>query len=207
VSSQPSSTAISRNTSTSCYRGILEAEATLTFYDIREALKTRFGIGNNKYSDALDLIQQNREARLLIGIESELQSLTDEKCRLLVSKHNELYPANDSEIEPKILSSSAQFSELFKRGRSSDVVIYKELLEVLSREDIADAGVIFYLGRNDELPETYEKRFMMSCRHFDNGGKPPEHLQHVFSKTNFRDRFTAGLGALGKGKLATELET
>jgi len=30
VSSQPSSTAISRNTSTSCYRGILEAEATLT---------------------------------------------------------------------------------------------------------------------------------------------------------------------------------
>lgn len=141
----------------------------------------------------------------MIGIESELQSLTDEKCRLLVNKHNELYPANDSKGDPKILSSSAQFFELFKRGRSRDAVIYKELLEVLSPEGIADAGVIFYLGRNDELPETYERRYESSCRQFDNGSKPSEQFQHVFSKTNFRNGFVTGLRALGKGKLATEL--
>ena len=73
MSSQPSSTAISRNTSTSCYRGILEAEATLT--------AQVYGAKIRALADSLNNEETKGEAiELLRGLVSEVRLHPDENA-------------------------------------------------------------------------------------------------------------------------------
>ena len=175
------------------------------FAEVRSEIKGRYGIGNRKFADALNLIQKNRKAASLIGLHAELKSLSDEKCRLLVSKHAELYPKMSEQNKARIVQFSAASIERFLSEENPKWDIMQLLEDNLNLADIADAEVIFYLGRNDELPETYESRHLASCNELNNTGELSLKLNHVFSKLNYRMEFIQGLRALGKTELAAQL--
>lgn len=177
-------------------------------FDIaKNKVKERYAIGSNKFSHALKLIQANREARVLIDQESDLEYISDEKAQLLMERHTAIYQKRNQAPER---SGFISFADLdfwgdFQRLRKQREVC-KDLIDSLSAAEIADARVIFYLGRDGTLPETYERRVQDDIRQCTNAGDLYELFSHVFLKVNFRQHFIIGVRALGKMKLSIKLD-
>lgn len=175
------------------------------FDEVKAQVKSRYAIESNKLSNALELIEKNREARALLGLETDLAYLSDGKARFLGSAFLELYPPKENGAEPLIVSFSELHFEDTIGDRARKGSIYQDVIGALTQREIADTRVIFYLGRDDELPETYETRVASDLRGLSNLANLDDEFIHVFSKINFLREFKKGLKTLGKASLAESL--
>lgn len=173
--------------------------------EAKEKVKARYGIGSNKFSAALDLIQKNRETRALIGIETDLKFLSDESAMFLATAFLEQYPPKDR--EPEVIKASALDCEKMFDEMKREGAIRRKVLEALKLDEAADARTIFHYGRDRELPETYEVAVEEDFKRLSNlePSAVEAEILHVFSKTNFLREFEKGLRALGRASLAERL--
>lgn len=67
------------------------------FDDQKTIVKARYGLSNKQFSIALDRIQESREMRSVLGVESDLQYLTDDEIVFVVEQWRRLHPLREQE--------------------------------------------------------------------------------------------------------------
>ena len=177
-------------------------------FDQQKAIvKERFGLGNRQFSLALDRIQEVREMRALIGIESELQHLTDDVVVWSVEQWRRLHPVREQdENHPGIDA----FDPSIVDAWAEDAAVRKEVVEAiegrLSREAVADLDAMFYLGRDRVFPEYYEEMIARNLRKLSTAAETQAAILHLMDKTNFLQCLQGAARKLGRLTLAGRLE-
>ncbi|KQQ61154.1 hypothetical protein ASF69_01650 [Rhizobium sp. Leaf311] len=169
----------------------------------KTAVKHQFEIGNRQFTIALETIQKKRELNSMLGVETPLVHLSDEKAIFLSEKWRELHPPRDNDGTG--LDYFARDFDAMKDRRQKESSIMEDILATMTSDEIADAETIFYLSRNRDYSESYEE-FL--------GGKKKEYrhsdlkreLSHIMEKTNFLREFTTGVRILGRLSLAETLK-
>ncbi len=65
---------------------------TDAFTQAKEAIKRRFDLSNSQFSKALNAIKASREMKAMLGEESDLLSLTDDKVVRVIEEWRKLHP-------------------------------------------------------------------------------------------------------------------
>ena len=86
---------------------------TPEFNEIRLSIMKKYDIGARKFSTALRMIQGNRESKKLIGLETDLCYLADEKARLLTEKHFDFCPPPKNASGPDWCSDHRSISKKY----------------------------------------------------------------------------------------------
>ena len=173
------------------------------FAELKASVKERFGLGNKTFGDAVAVIEANPELAAYVGIESELEHLSDEQARFFVENWTRLHPPRHGEPKTRIIPSSELRKIIMAMPSSTPVAL--ELMRKLSIIELADVETIYYLGRDSEMPEFYGKLLSSTKKEYEVASNPIDKVQNLLSKTNFLTAFAKGLARLGRPRLAEEL--
>lgn len=198
-----------------CSRADLKAIASLVgdrtswsdpSFDERKAqVRERFGLGSRKFSDALNAIQHSRELAALIGVETDLLHISDEKAVFTLERWAEVNPPYDPvEADAGVDLFERDWEEIRGNRRMArslaDVIIAN-----LSVEETSDLEALFYLGRGPEFGEHYEAMVAEALQknrlEKDRWGD----VHHLMSKTNLLDEVVRGCTLAGRPSLARRL--
>lgn len=168
------------------------------FSEAKSIIKERYGLSNRQFSLALDKIQEVREFSGILGVETGLIYLSDEKAEVLIDNWVKLHP-------PRSMKESIGMDYFKDRGwaevrrdRELKAKIIRWIAEGFSEEEFAEAETIFYLARDRIFSEHYEKMLERKIKEFRARGDLTLEINDLISKTNFRRCFTEGLRLVGR---------
>ena len=177
------------------------------FHDARDAIRSRYSLSSNKFQTAARLIQENRQTKLLLGIETELLHISDDLADFLVCTHLELNPREEPVGFIVDMRSLQKQMIAALQPDSPERKIKKEVLDKVSLSEIADVRTVFYIARNNELPETYEDEVERRINALERNHEFSLEILAVFKKTNFVDCFIDGIERLGRATLGATLRS
>lgn len=174
------------------------------FLKAKQEIKEAYGIGSTKFSDAVNLIKKHRTMASRLGKEFDLTHLTDDRIKLVVQEWEKLHPpTNSDDLGTDFMA--ADFEALVGHMRKHEEA-QKNILRLLSGDEIADLETVFYFGRDGVFCEFYEERLMRVKNKYKINKNRAEAVRHLMEKTNFLDGMVRGLIILGKPSLAKEME-
>lgn len=162
-----------------------------------------YGIGSNKFSDAVNLIKNHRTMASRLGKEFDLSHLSDDKIKLVVQEWGKLHPPTKlDDLGTDFLNTD--YEAMVGHARKVEEV-QENILRVLSNNEIADLETVFYIGIDAEFCEFYEEILARVKTKRKINKNNAEGVRHLMVKTNFLDGLVEGLTILGKPTLAKEL--
>lgn len=176
------------------------------FDEIRAQVKQRFHLGSLHFTEALNVIQGNRQTNLLIGVQSDLLYLSDENILFSINQWKKIHPPRRDDDAKIVNIADIDFHELFKSRESYSEVI-QAMYDTLTADEIADLGAIFYIGRDSVISEYYPKMFALRQKECGSEDRVKESLLHLISKANFLQEISKGLSLLGRPDLAEQVQT
>ncbi|ODT91927.1 MAG: hypothetical protein ABS86_01915 [Sphingobium sp. SCN 64-10] len=189
--------------------GVVGAKATWTeaaFLDRKAEARARFGLTSNGISRALAVIQDARELKTLIGIETPLAYLSAGTLTEIAVRWLETNPPPAANVESTVVSATDIDFEEMDRHCKAAAVLDRWALERLSIEEFADLQTIFYVGRDRLFGELYERVLEGTLATHRVETRRIMLVHHILSKTNFIDGLIAGLIRVGQPTLATQIK-
>ena len=169
------------------------------FAHARACVMKRFGLSGREFSKAVEIIERNREMRCIIGRQSELAHLSDQKMLFVIDQWTRRH-ANKYVIDTASIDAKAMIAD---RHLASDV--NRKILEVLSPDEIVDLEAIYYIGRDGEFCEHYERDLDLIRENHRSSGDLVREVDHLMTKTNFQEATAKGVSKLGRPDLASSL--
>jgi len=172
------------------------------FADAKDAIKKRFNLGNSAFCKALNKIQEVRELKSRIGMNSELQYLSDDHVLLIIQQWRKANPPRA--IDPDDLGMDYFNRDFVKMRKSIDTQnkLVSSLEAELSCEEVADLDTIFYVGRDSLFCEGYEDLLERTLKKHSREEDQAQPLRHVITKSSFGTEFANGIERLGRPDLA-----
>ncbi|HWL05412.1 MAG TPA: hypothetical protein VNQ99_10835 [Xanthobacteraceae bacterium] len=183
-----------------------DAWLTSMFDEQKALVKARFALSGKQFSIALTRIQENREMRAILGMESPLLHLTDNEVVAVIEQWRRLHPKQRA-LGPAIVNAAdtANFD-----GMSEEIARLKEVIatteHALSPAALAELEVMFYLGRDGGFVEQYEDRVERKQREHAAAGNSREEIRHLIQKTNLLQCVQVAAIKLGCLTLAERLK-
>lgn len=177
------------------------------FDNVRNEVRSRFGLSFRALARALDMIQRNPEMGAMIGIEFSLAHLTDDKVMQLLGAWGTLFPPRPAVVGPLLsrIVPPMRREDRIRIGRQH-ATVDADILEMINDDDLADLETIFYIGRDERYGEHYADRLAAIKReHAVNGDRRSE-LHHLTSKGNLAQMVAAGSIRLGRPMLAKRIK-
>lgn len=174
------------------------------FVESSIAIKSRFGLMNGQFSKALNKIQENRGLAGLIGIESDLIDLSDQKAEFLLQQWDKLHPPRDQSDNAALDYFAERDWEAIAGRRATEAEVITDIMATLSEDEFADAATIFYLARDHGFPEFYERQLERKKAEFAARQDFRQVVYDLMSKTNFRRCFVEGLRIVGRLALSDQ---
>jgi len=168
----------------------------------KDKIKSRYGLSNTQFSLALNAIQRSRELNALLGVESTLLHLSDERLEWLAGQWRLMHPARDE--AGTVVSGFATVKELLENDEGNGEVV-ESVDATLTDDELADVDAIFYIARDHIFSEFYEERVGAAKRKHAAQGDRLETLDHLLTKTNFLRCITLAAERLGRPSLARKL--
>lgn len=173
------------------------------FSTAKAAVLERFGLSGGQFSQAIKVIEGNREMRCRIGMPTSLAYLTDQGAIFAVEQWALRHP-----IRP-----STEFGVAFGERDIQALTAYRQvareansrILERLKPDEIADLQAIFYMGRERRFCEYYERDLERAQKEHRLQGGLGIPVEHLMQKTNFKDAVASGVAKLGRPDLAEKL--
>lgn len=159
------------------------------FLEKREEIKTRFHLSSNAFSRALNVIQNVRWLKSIIGVETPPLAITKENA-LFVTRQWLRYAKFESSVDDPF--SDDYLKLVYSINNSAKCA--------LSNEALFDVEAIFTIARNQEFPEFYEPLFEELS-----GLNAPPILSAMFENINFMTYFSDGLKMIGATRLAADV--
>lgn len=165
-------------------------------------IKRRYGLGSNQLSRALHAIQGSRELNALLGVESNLLYLSDDKLEWLAKQWRLMHPPRD---EAGIVVSDFATVKAMLENDDGGGELVNAIAAELTDDELADADAMFYIALNRTASEDYEKRVTAAKEKHAAQGNKFEAIDHLMSKVNFLSCIRLGAVRLGRPSLAQRL--
>lgn len=178
-----------------------------SFDEKKAAIREKYGLSSRKFSDAVKQIRGSRPLATLVGLETPLTYLSDEKAVFALEQWAKAFPP--AKPDPDDLGTSylergwAQISE----HRQAMQTLVEAILTHLSDEEFADLEVLFYIGRGGELGEHYDAMLLNAVAEHKLAKSRWQGVHHIMTKSNLLDSVIRGAAAAGRPSLATQLRT
>jgi hypothetical protein len=179
---------------------------TPEFDQHKAIIKARFNLGNRQFSKALDMIQNNREMKAILGIESSLLHTSDDDVISAVTRWRRLHPVKEA-------SSDHLGIDLFDASRLEVMIdrlttlneISAELQTTLTPDKLAEIEAMFYIARDRVFPEFYERLVLEIKKEHTSANDARTRIEHLMEKTNFCECLRLSAEKLGRLSLAERL--
>lgn len=183
--------------------------ATEAFGKSKAAVKARYGLENRQFSLALDRIQESREMRAILGLESALLHIADEEIVWTVEQWRRIHPVrarDEEEADALNYSNTARI-----KGMQEWAEVHREVVEAikarLSPEALADLEAMYCLDRDRVYSESYERMVARVLKEHAVVNNPTEKILQLMEKTNFLMCVQSAAVKLGRLALAKRLKT
>nr|WP_319484763.1 hypothetical protein [uncultured Cohaesibacter sp.] len=176
-----------------------------SFKESKIEICKRFDLGSRQFSLALNKIETTRGLSCLIGIESHLVHLSDQKAILLLKRWSSLHPPRDPKDDIGLDYFKRDW-DMVKRDSEARSEVYNTIMAEFSEDEFADAETIFYIGRDHLFSERYETILESKKAKFKARSDFYQEIDDLMSKTNFRSCFIQGLQKVGCLSLSKRLQ-
>ena len=170
-------------------------------------VKEHYGLSNKQFSIALDRIQENREMRSVLGMESNLLHLTDDNIVSVVEQWRRLHPVREQDEDDLGLD---YFDTRRFEAMKEEAGIRQEMLTAiearLSPEALAELEAMFYLERDRVFAEYHESMIARALKEHAAAKDPKSEILHLMEKTNFLQCVRGAAARLGRLSLAERLK-
>jgi hypothetical protein len=175
---------------------------TAVFTIMKTRLKSRFSLSNTQFSQALDVIKNNREMKVLVGGETSLLYLPDNTIVWIIEQWRKLHPLTES--DDILISALKGFEAILEESRNN-VEVVSALQARLTEQQLAELQVIYYLGRDGWFPERYENKVEETRKQHSLEQDARKHISNLLDKTNLLSAARKALPRLGRPSLAARL--
>lgn len=165
-------------------------------------IKSRYRLSNTQLSLALHTIQRSRELNALLGVESSLLHLSDERSEWLAKQWRLMHPTRDE--TGTVVSSFAAIRTILENTDGGGEVV-KTVAAEITDDELADADAMLYIGLTRAASEEYEDRVAAAKLKHAAQDNRLETVNHLMSKTNFLSCFRLAAERLGRPSLARKL--
>lgn len=173
----------------------------------KAVVKERYGLSNKQFSIALDRIQENREMRSALGIESDLLHLTDDDIVSVVEQWRRLHPErNRDDDDPGLDYFDTSRFEAMKENAAIREEVVTAIEARLSKEALAELEAMFYLERDRIFAEYLESMIARVLREHAAANDTKAEIMHLMEKTNFLQCMRGAAAKLGRLSLADRLQ-
>ena len=176
-----------------------------TFAESKKTVMSRYGISSTKFAKAVNSIRASRPLAALVGLESSLKYIQDDKLVFVMERWSKLYSeydesGNDTDIE------IANF-DLYrmKEHHAERRKIETSISSALCLEELADLETIFYIGREHWFGEMYEEHLERTLLEYRAQDQRERGLSHLLDKTNLLHGVIQGCENIGRPSLARRL--
>lgn len=181
-----------------CWRGDSFSEAKLS-------IKSTYNLSNKQFSNAIYKIRASRELSVLVGLEHDLQYLSDEKALFVIEHWVKAHPVRKRKsrfVDIKYFQrNTAEMDKYFKAVSEAN----QKIMDALTLEEFSDLEVLFYIGRGGEFGEVYDKLLKNKVEGYRKTSLQPENVHHIVSKTNLLDCVARGCAIVGRPRLKEAL--
>ncbi|MGV2066312.1 hypothetical protein [Agrobacterium sp. 22-226-1] len=173
------------------------------FVESKAAIMQHFDIGSRQFSGALNMIQTRRQLNAMIGVQTELIHLSDEKAIFLAQQWRKFHPPRPrsdlgTDFFKRVLNETSERHKI-------EVAALDAILAALSFDEIADAETIYYLARDRNFSESYESSLDRKKKEYRASGDLEAETFNLMHKTNFLSEFTRGVAMLGRLDLPNQI--
>jgi hypothetical protein len=164
----------------------------------------RYTLTNGKFSRAIDAIVGSRELGVLVGIEKELTHLSDDKAVAAISVWKVRNTTPRRHGASRGIVSITDAIERIESEQRAAADLNRQIIELLSIEELADLAALFDLGRLRRFGEHYEDTVAEATGRFRAMGHA-EAVAYLMQKTNLQDAVTKGAAIAGRPGLSVKL--
>ncbi|MFT3673523.1 hypothetical protein [Aestuariivirga sp.] len=175
------------------------------FTDAKDVIQKRFHLSNKAFSNALDKVQENREMRVVLQMDTPLAYLSDDDLIKLAELWRHLHPPREQEEGEFTIYTSFGNAEEMMKSRDILKSVIDQLEKALSVQQLAELEVMFYLGRDNWFVEIYEVEIEKRAALKTEGKDRREKMRHLLLKTNFLSCITVAVARLGRRTLSEKL--
>lgn len=175
-------------------------------FNARKAcIQERFGLSSRKFSAAIKAIRKSRPLASLVGLETELKHLSDEKAVAVLKGWTEAHPKQGDDSDglgtDYFLRDWGKFQAHAQQAHELDEAV----LRLLNVEEFSDLQTLFYIGRDRVHGEHYEDNLARTIKGHRADKSLSDAVHHLMSKTNLLDAIVEGARAVGRPSLAAKL--
>jgi hypothetical protein len=175
------------------------------FTEAKANVMKRLGLSSRKFSQALDIIQANREMGSVLGLEFALAHLSDQNALFVVEQWCMRHPVRKPRDNLGLDYFGERDRETIVENRRVAQDVNQRVVEALTPDEIADLEVIFYIGRERLFCESYEAKLSSTQKEHRLVGNLLGEVDHLMEKTNFLEAVARGITILGRPALARKL--
>lgn len=173
------------------------------FVEKKGLVRTQFGLSSGKFSDAIDAIRKSRPLAALVGVETSLKHLSDEKAVDVLKLWVEANPLKEHSDDLGLDYFERDW-EKYKEWADRTKCLDEAALEMLSVEEFADLETLYYLGRDRVYGEHYEHLLNRAISSFGRG-VTRGNVHHLMTKANLLNAVADGVERAGRPSLAKKL--
>jgi hypothetical protein len=177
------------------------------FDDQKDVVKARYGLSNKQFSVALDRIQDSRQLRSVLGMESDLRHLADDDIVFVVEQWRGLHPVREQGDGGLGLDyfDTKRFEGMKEEAAKRQGVV-KAIEARLSPEALAELEAMFYGERDHIFAEHHEAMIARILMEHEAAKNPQAKILHLMAKTNFLQCVQGAAAQLGRLSLAERLK-
>ena len=180
---------------------------SVAFSNAKKRIIRDYALSNRQFSKALDKIQSNRHMKTFIGLQTELNWITDEHLKLVLQRwatiHFEMNSTKNSVVNVKKYLEE-NFEE-FSQYHNDKAIAVNYLSEHLPATSVIDLEKIYHDGREADLAEFYDYSTNKLSHEIEEVHDKIGTLHYLLSKTNLMNCVIKGLIRLGRPDLSSEL--
>jgi hypothetical protein len=175
------------------------------FAEKKATVMANLNLGSRKFGQAVDAIRASRPLAAMVGLESDLRFLGDDKAVAALKLWAEAFPV----VEPK----PADLGRDFKKDNWNRMRVHAErtrilidgTISLLTPEEFADLETVFYLGRNREHGEHYDDNLDRTLAQHAVHSSRVASVRHIMTKSNLLEETINGATRAGRPGLAAKL--
>ncbi|MBJ7440601.1 MAG: hypothetical protein JHD35_16450 [Sphingopyxis sp.] len=177
-----------------------------SFNDKKAAVQAKFGLGSRKFSDALTKIRGSRPLATLVGLETSLTHLSDEKAIYALTRWAEANPISTAESDGLGTNLFERDWEQVREHRRVTQALVENIIANLSDEDVADLATLFYIGRDRVFGEHYDAKLAGTIAEHKLAKSRWDGVYHIMTKSSLLENVISGAKAAGRPSLAAKLQ-
>jgi len=177
-----------------------------SFNDKKAAVRAKFGLSSHKFSDAVNQIRSSRALATLVGIETPLTYLSDEKAVFAFEQWAKANPPREDSSDDLGFDYFDRDWEKMDEHRRLTQELIGVITDNLSDEEISDIEVVFYIGRDREFGEYYDAMLAEAIEKHKQATSRWEGIYHIMTKATLLDNVIIGLREVGRPSLAAKLQ-